>query len=274
MNLLLRLLCPCASFTCSSTSYMAKPRFLFSTSRPITRPYRDEDYLETPYSIAVTPTHADHLTSSDTLALTPVPAHHTIDAPSKEVYTQLNGEATQISGYPLPEEFVLPGPSTRQSRRRFWMILSLHIGVLLILAIGVGVGIPSSLHDPANVKNNSSGGVDIGGSIHILMVRDTGNSSDNGNSSSSNSGTDNGPSTPSYCITDDCPGASSPSNSSGKSDGSGSGNSNSSASGNSSGSSNGSGNSSSGDHGSSSNRSTGSVTLAMVVTAAAFLSVW
>ncbi|KAH9966796.1 hypothetical protein BC827DRAFT_1153135 [Russula dissimulans] len=161
---------------------MAKPRFLFSTSRPITQPYRDEDKLEleNPYSAAVTPAHADYFTSSDTLAPTPVPAHHTIDAPSKGVYTQLDEESTQISGYPLQgEKFLLPGPSTCQYRRRFWVILSLAIGVLLILAIGVGVGIPSSLHDPANINSESGSGVAIDSDIHIRIGRGTSTSTTN-----------------------------------------------------------------------------------------------
>ncbi|KAH9962587.1 hypothetical protein BC827DRAFT_200269 [Russula dissimulans] len=256
---------------------MAKPRFLFSTSRPITQPYRDDDSLKTPYFVAVAPTNADYLPPSDTLAPTAVMTHHTIDAPSKEVYTQLDTESTQISGYTLQEEFVLPGPPTRQSHRRFWMVLSLAIGVLLILAIGVGVGIPSSLHDLANIKSNSGSGVDIGSGIHIRIGRDTGNSSDNGNSTTGTS----------FCITDTCPGSSDSNSGSGSGNSSGnsgssSGNSGNSSSGNSGNSSSGGGGNSSSSGGGgggkpgSGNRATGSliVTLAMAVTAAAFLSVW
>jgi len=226
---------------------MFKPHFLFSTSGTITQPYRDEDSLETPYPVAVTRTHADYLTLSDTLAPTHVLAHHTIDAPSKGVYTQVDNESTQmpVSGYPPQETFLLSGPSTRQRRRRFWMVLSLAIGVLLILAIGVGVsvGIPSSLHNAANIKSNSYGGVDIGSDIRIHIGRGTSESGD-GPSNGNNGGTNetcnengncgNGGNNPGYCISDNCPPV-------------GSG-----------------------------NRATGSVTatLAIAVTAAAFLSVW
>jgi len=231
---------------------MFKPHFLFSTSGTITQPYRDEDSLETPYPVAVTRTHADYLTLSDTLAPTHVLAHHTIDAPSKGVYTQVDNESTQmpVSGYPPQETFLLSGPSTRQRRRRFWMVLSLAIGVLLILAIGVGmsVGIPSSLHDAANIKSNIYGGVEIGRDIHIHIGGGTSKSGDGpSNGNSGNSGNNGTTETcnesgncgtrfhnSGYCISDNCPTV-------------GSG-----------------------------NRATRSVTatLAMAVTAAAFLSVW
>jgi len=181
---------------------MAKPRFLFSTSRTITQPYRDEDTLETPYSVAVTSTHADDLTSSDALAPTPILAHDIIDAPSKEVYTQLNAESTQIPGYPLQEIFVLSGPSTPHGRRHFWMVLSLVIGVLLIfsMGVGVGVGISSSLHDLAKIKSNNGSGVDIGSGIHIRIRRGTGNGSDSGDGGTSSNGSGG------FCIGSQCPG--------------------------------------------------------------------
>ncbi|KAH9953459.1 hypothetical protein BC827DRAFT_1159245 [Russula dissimulans] len=72
------------------------------------------------------PTHAlaDYLTSSDTLAPTLILAHHD----SNGVSTQLEAESMQNTRYPLQ-------PSTRQRRRRFWIVLSLAIGVLLILPI-------------------------------------------------------------------------------------------------------------------------------------------
>ncbi|KAH9962599.1 hypothetical protein BC827DRAFT_1196848 [Russula dissimulans] len=119
------------------------------------------------------------------------------------------------------------------------MVLSLAIGVLLILAIGVGVsvGIPSSLHDAANIKSNSYGGVDIGSDIHILIGRGStsksGDGPGNGNSGSTSETCNENGNCGGYCISDNCP--------------MGSG-----------------------------NRATGSVTvtLAIAVTAAAFLSVW
>jgi len=170
---------------------MAKPCFLFSTSSPISQPYRDED---TPCSAAVTPTHADYLTPEGTLASNPLVTHHTIDAPSSGVYTQLDEESTQISGYPLQEKFLLSGPSTCQRHRQFWVVLSLAIGVLLILAVGVGVGIPSSLHDPSNFNSSSGSGIAIDSDIHIRIGRGTGDSN-----------LTDTPTNTTFCITVKCP---------------------------------------------------------------------